>query len=151
MEDNFLNFVTNKTVLTSLAAWLIAQVLKVLVELFQHKKLDLKRLVDSGGMPSSHSAIVMALFMAVGFEKGFETPECAIAFILACVVMYDASGVRRAAGEQAKVLNEMIEMLHQKKNVTGAKLKELLGHTPIQVISGAILGVVVAIFSHYLL
>ena len=63
MEDNFLNFVTNKTVLTSLAAWLIAQVLKVLVELFQHKKLDLKRLVDSGGMPSSHSAIVMALFM----------------------------------------------------------------------------------------
>ena len=100
-------------------------------------------MTESGGMPSSHSAFVTAMAMSVGFSEGFGTPSFAMAFVLAFIVMYDASGVRRAAGEHAKIINDLQEQL-----LEGAPtyLKELLGHTRIEVIVGSILGFIISLF-----
>ena len=100
-------------------------------------------------MPSSHSSTVMTLFLLTRLYSGWTSVETAIALILAVIVMYDASGVRRAAGEQAKVLNEIMELVEHKRMVTGEKLRELLGHTPLQVFAGAVLGIAVALISYY--
>ncbi|NLX71290.1 MAG: divergent PAP2 family protein [Clostridiales bacterium] len=134
----------NSILWTSLLAWLIAQALKVLWTVMVHKKLDLRRFVGAGGMPSSHTALVVSLATSVGGEYGFDSPIFAIAIIFALIVMYDAAGVRRAAGKQAAVLNDILERIHSGKDVPHEKLKELIGHTPIEVIAGAILGFIVS-------
>jgi uncharacterized protein len=135
----------NHILLVALAACLIAQGAKVLVELVQHRKLNFKVLVETGGMPSSHSALVTALAVGVGLSRGWAGPEFAIAMIFAIIVMYDAAGVRQAAGKQAQILNQMIDELFQgDHHLTEIRLKELLGHTPFQVIAGAILGGLIA-------
>ena len=123
--------------------WLIAQVIKVVNDLIVHKKLNMRRLWGSGGMPSSHAATVMSLTTVVGIVNGWDSAIFAVSFIFAIVVMYDAAGVRRAAGKQAKVLNQMIEDkgMHMKERLT-----ELLGHTPFEVFMGALLGIVNAWF-----
>ena len=109
------------------------------------KKIDLRRFIGSGGMPSSHSAFVIALTTAVGYETGLRSAEFAICVVVAFVVMYDASGVRRAAGKQAKILNKIIENFgNENLEVTGERLKELIGHTPFEVFAGAILGILSA-------
>lgn len=128
-------------------SWLIAQVLKVIINYTAHKKLDLQLLLSSGGMPSSHSSLVCACATAVGRLNGFSSTSFAIAVVLALVVMYDACNVRRAAGEQAKVLNYIVEHWdHISPAMVGEELKELLGHTPIQVFMGALLGISVGWF-----
>lgn len=133
----------NKVLIASLLGWFVAQVLKVIYILITEKRLDIKRMTESGGMPSSHSAFVTAMAMSVGFSEGFGTPSFAMAFVLAFIVMYDASGVRRAAGEHAKIINDLQEQL-----LEGAPtyLKELLGHTRIEVIVGSILGFIISLF-----
>lgn len=123
-------------------SWAIAQGTKIILTLLTEKRFDVTRLVGTGGMPSSHSALVVALAFSVGKHNGFETPYFAIALILALVVMYDAAGIRRAAGKQAEILNLLIEK-HQLPDME--KLKELLGHTPLEVFAGAILGAVVGL------
>ena len=129
-------------------AWFIAQLLKVILTIFSMKKLDLTRFVGSGGMPSSHSALVVSLATSIGYQEGFSSPIFAMSVAVALVVMYDAAGVRRAASKQAKVLNEIIAELQAHREVTEEKLKELLGHTPVEVIVGAILGILISsIFS----
>lgn len=134
----------------SILSWLTAQVIKVLITLFITKKFDLERLVGSGGMPSSHSALVCGLATAVFIRHGFMSFEFAVATVLALIVMYDAMGVRRAAGEQAKTLNKLVNwyVFHQQSEEedppvleTDKMLKELIGHTPLEVISGALLGI----------
>lgn len=130
----------NSVLLCAILAWVVAQCLKVLWILFREHKLDLKRILGAGGMPSSHSAFVSAMATAVGLTEGFQTAVFAIAFVLAFIVMYDASGVRKAAGEQAKVLNTMQEQLSEDAPVY---LKELLGHTRIEVIVGCLLGIAI--------
>ncbi len=134
----------------SILSWLTAQVIKVLIALFITKKFDLERLIGSGGMPSSHSALVCGLATAVFIRHGFDSFEFAVAVVLALIVMYDAMGVRRAAGEQAKTLNKLVNwyVFHQQSEEedppvleTDKMLKELIGHTPLEVISGAILGI----------
>ena len=131
---------------TALGGWLAAQVIKVILVFITSRKLDFKRLTGSGGMPSSHSSITTALTMSVGFVRGFDSAEFAVAMILTFVVMYDASGVRRSAGQQAAILNQIVDDWGRGKFVnTDKKLKELLGHTPLEVIAGAILGVIIAI------
>jgi len=135
---------SNNVLWVSIVSWCIAQLLKVIFTVLKYKKLDFSRLVGSGGMPSSHSSFVMALAVGVGKVSGFDTPIFAFAIVFAFVVMYDASGVRRAAGKQAEILNKIIEeMKHQQFNLDG-KLKELLGHTPKEVFAGAILGIIIA-------
>ncbi len=127
----------------ALASWFIAQLLKFFFSIRKYHKVDLTRLVGSGGMPSSHSAFVMGLSTAIGLKIGFDSLEYAMAIGFAFVVMYDASGVRRSVGIQAKILNEMLmdmkEMKHIEKN-----LKELVGHTPFEVFIGAFLGIILA-------
>lgn len=126
------------------AAWFLAQALKVIITLFRDKKFDLKRFVESGGMPSSHTALVIGLSTSIAKYEGLHSTYFAIAIIFSLVVMYDAAGVRRAAGRQAAILNKIIQDIYQHK-YTGKSLKELLGHTPKEVLAGAILGVAIGL------
>lgn len=139
----------NEILWTTIIAWFLAQIIKVIYVSAKTKKLDFSRMVGSGGMPSSHSSFCVSLAVAVGFNNGFSSASFAICVCFALVVMYDAAGVRRSAGEQAKILNKIVEEWGRGDFThTETKLKELLGHTPIEVIAGAILGLAVAIIRH---
>ncbi len=136
----------NDILWTALLGWLTAQVIKVILVFITNKRLDFKRLTGSGGMPSSHSSITMSLTMSIGFVYGFDSGLFAVAMIMSFVVMYDASGVRRSAGQQAAILNKLVEDWENGKfKNTDKKLKELLGHTPLEVLAGALLGIIIAI------
>lgn len=137
----------NSVFITALLGWFIAQTLKVVLS--WDKKLDFKRIIGSGGMPSSHAAFVMALAIAVGLTDGFNSTVFALSAVVAFVVMYDAAGIRRSAGQQAAILNKIVDsVLHADFRGTEKRLKELLGHTPIEVFGGAILGTIIAIIRH---
>jgi acid phosphatase family membrane protein YuiD len=122
-------------------AWTIAQTAKVIIYSVREHRLNLRVLAVTGGMPSSHSAIVMGMTTAVGKYAGINSAAFAIALIFSFVVMYDAAGLRRAAGRQAAILNRLVEDLVNMRGVQEAKLRELLGHTPVEVLVGAVLGV----------
>ena len=129
--------------LAPLLAWAIAQVTKVILTSMRQRRLNLRVLAETGGMPSSHSAIVMGLTSAVGRINGVTSGVFAVALILSLVVMYDAAGVRRAAGRQAAVLNRLVEDLVHMRGIQEDRLRELLGHTPVEVFAGAALGIAV--------
>jgi uncharacterized protein len=131
--------------LPAFLAWAIAQVLKVCVISVRKRHLDLRVLAETGGMPSSHSAIVAALTTAVGRLNGVTSDTFAIALIFSIVVMYDAQGVRRAAGRQAAVLNRLIDDVMAQRGIQETRLRELLGHTPVEVLVGAALGIAVGL------
>ena len=139
--------VHNRIFVSAVLGWFIAQVLKTIIHLFLTKQFVAERMIGSGGMPSSHSATVCALATATGMEYGGGSFEFAIAVILAIIVMHDAMGVRRETGIQAKVINEMLEVFTNmgKKMSPEEKLKEFVGHTPLQVLAGAILGILIAV------
>lgn len=111
----------------------------------RHRRVDLRRLATSGGMPSSHTALVLSLTTVIGSKRGLNSPEFAISAIFSVVVMYDATGVRRAAGRQAQVLNRIIDDLFHREGLREERLRELIGHTPVEVIAGALLGILVAL------
>jgi uncharacterized protein len=143
--NNISQILDNRILLVAVAACLIAQVLKLLIDTIQNGKVSAKVLTTTGGMPSAHSALVTALAAGVGENLGWKSAEFAIATIFAIVVMYDAAGVRQAAGKQARILNQMIdELFSDDHKFNEEKLKELLGHTPVQVIAGSILGVAIS-------
>ncbi|HEY6116243.1 MAG TPA: divergent PAP2 family protein [Candidatus Dormibacteraeota bacterium] len=131
--------------LAPLVAWSIAQAAKLLLTSYRQKRLNLRVLAATGGMPSSHSAIVMGLTTAIGKYAGITSAPFAIALIFTFVVMYDAAGLRRAAGRQAEVLNRLVEDLVNMRGVQEQRLRELLGHTPLEVIVGALIGLVVGL------
>ncbi len=134
----------NRVLLVALVACFVAQGLKLIVEVIKHRKIDMRVLVTTGGMPSAHSALVTALAAGVGQTLGWASPDFAVAVIFAIIVMYDAAGVRQAAGKQARILNQMIdELFHEKPEFSQDRLKELLGHTPVQVIAGSALGITI--------
>jgi len=136
----------NKILISALLGWFIAQAIKVILGLIKDKRFDWHRLTGSGGMPSSHSAFVVALTTQTAKIEGLDSSFFAIAAALSIIVMYDAAGVRRAAGEQAKILNYMMDHWHEYTPVMRQKeLKELLGHTPTEVIAGAVLGLIIGI------
>jgi uncharacterized protein len=138
----------NHILVISIFACLFAQFLKVISELIIHQKFNFRTLVGSGGMPSSHSSLVTALAVGVGQASGWESPNFAIALIFAVIVMYDAAGVRQAAGKQARILNQIVdELFREDSKFNEQRLKELIGHTPVQVIAGAALGGAIAWFS----
>ena len=151
-EYNLPNYhMGNLILVLSAIAWASAQVLKVVVVLITRRRLDWRYIWASGGMPSSHSAFVCACAAATGNLYGWSSALFAIAAVLAIVVMYDASHVRKAAGEQAKILNYMMEhWTEMKPELFGKELKELLGHTPIQVFAGAVLGVAIGFCGSWL-
>lgn len=142
----FKEAVNNVWLISALISWAAAQILKVIIVLICDRQLDFRRLIGSGGMPSSHSSFVCSLAVMTGLTEGFGSPLFALCFVMAFVVMYDATGVRRSAGQQAALLNKIVKNLKNSdlKN-TEKELKELLGHTPIQVIAGALLGAVIAV------
>lgn len=144
MQD-FGDILDNSVLLVAVVACLIAQASKLVIELIKNRKVNVRVLVTTGGMPSAHSALVTSLATGVGQTSGWASPEFAIATIFAVIVMYDAAGVRQAAGKQARILNQMIDELfreHHKFNED--RLKELLGHTPFQVVVGSVLGVTIS-------
>jgi acid phosphatase family membrane protein YuiD len=132
-------------ILPALVAWAIAQVTKVALTSISQRRLNLRVLAEMGGMPSSHAALVMGLTAAVGRVDGLGSAPFAIALIFSVVVMYDAQGVRRAAGRQAAVLNRLVEDLVHMRGIQEDRLRELLGHTPFEVLVGAALGVAVGL------
>ena len=138
----------NVVLVSALTAWAIAQVLKTMTAFWKHREFRAERMVGAGGMPSSHTSLVVCLASAVWFREGLESPVFAVAAVLAGIVMYDAAGVRRAAGKQAKVLNKLVHEMRVEHTVKEARLKELLGHTPLEVLAGAILGLAVAYAFH---
>ncbi len=137
------DFFTNYILVCAFTGWFSAQAIKCITYVIRHHQFSFSVIMASGGMPSSHSSTVCALVAATGRMAGMQSIEFALAFVLAFIVMYDAAGVRRAAGEQAKVLNRIVrdiqkgETRYMEKN-----LKELIGHTPLQVFMGALLGIV---------
>ena len=137
----------NRIFISAALGWFVAQVLKTLIHMFITKQFVMERMVESGGMPSSHSATVCGLATAVGIRYGGGSYEFAMAAILAIVVMHDAMGVRMETGRQGKVLNEMMEVFtNMGKQISAeARLKEFVGHTPLQVLMGAILGIIIAV------
>ncbi len=137
----------NRVLLVSLVACFLAQGIKFFVDVVQQRKVNFRVLFGSGGMPSSHSALVTALAVGVGQTLGWDSPEFAIALIFAIIVMYDAAGVRQAAGKQARILNQMMDEFFQTHGFSEERLIELLGHTPFQVIVGALLGAVISWFA----
>ena len=137
----------NRIFVSAALGWMVAQVLKTIIHMILTKQFVAERMVGSGGMPSSHSATVCALATATGMECGAGSPEFAITIMLAIIVMYDAMGVRRETGKQGRVLNEMLEIFtNTGKEISPEKrLKEFVGHTPLQVLMGAILGIAIAV------
>ncbi len=146
-----MNFWAESVLVTSVIAWFTAQVIKVITSLIQDKRFDFRRLVGSGGMPSSHASFVTSLATSVGIIEGFSSTDFAICTVFALVVMYDAAGVRRAAGQQARILNKLLEDFEKSDFSQSDKhLKELLGHTPKEVFVGALLGIAIALLRHML-
>ncbi|MBI3764721.1 MAG: divergent PAP2 family protein [Chloroflexi bacterium] len=134
----------NQILLAAVGAWFLAQVLKVPIELARTGQANWSLLVGTGGMPSSHSALVCGLATATGIKEGFTSAPFAVALILATIVSYDAAGIRRAAGKQANVLNQLIDELASGHPLRDEELKEILGHSPVEVLGGAIFGIVVS-------
>jgi uncharacterized protein len=134
----------NRTLWIAVLAWIIAQLWKFLARLLLERELDPAMLWAPGGMPSAHSALVAALAISVGMNVGFSSPSFAIAAVVAMVVMYDAAGIRQAAGKHARVINRIMDELLTGYPVTEERLRELLGHTPLQVVVGGLLGAVSA-------
>lgn len=137
---------SNKILWVAVLSWFIAQFLKIVVTLLQEHRLDFTKFWASGGMPSSHSAFVMALTGSIGQLYGLDSPYFAISMVFSFIVMYDAANVRLEAGKQAAVINQIIAVLENPDLNPEDRLKEILGHTPIQVLAGGILGVLVSIF-----
>jgi len=135
----------NRLLTNSMLAWALAQVIKTILYGVMHRKLDFHRLFGDGGMPSGHSATVTALAVTAGLEYGFSSAAFAISAILAIIVMHDAMGVRLEAGKHARAINELLELFSSEVE-PDIKLKEFLGHTPMQVCFGALLGLLLAVF-----
>ncbi len=146
MQNIWQQITGNNILVAAFWGWVSAQVIKTILYVIVNKEFVLERLVGDGGMPSSHSATVMSLVTVTAYDCGFGSPEFAIAFIFAIIVMHDAMGVRRETGKQAVAINNMMEYLDELgKQPPEVQLKEFVGHTPFQVMMGAILGVVVGL------
>lgn len=137
--------INNKFLYVPLIVWFCIQSFKVIYELATTKKFNFKRIIGAGGMPSSHTAVVTSLSAMIGKSQGFDTAIFAISVIFALIVMYDAAGVRRAAGKQAHLLNKIVETPGLSGVQVQEKLVEVLGHTPLQVLVGAIIGIAVGL------
>lgn len=156
MSFDFSVLISNPLINVGVVSWATAQILKTLIHLFKHREFKKERLAGAGGMPSSHSSLVCSVLLMSYFQYGFASPTFAMSFILAMIVMYDATGVRWAAGLHAKAINDIVDYLgdeseHKEKilNDMIPKLNESLGHRVIEVICGALLGFLVALLAYF--
>ena len=143
--ENFYTITENRVLLAAIVAWFVSQGIKFFTCLIKTKKIKMDRIMGSGGMPSSHTASVMAATFSVGEIMGYNHPIFGGLMVMSFIVMYDASGVRMAAGKQAKAINNIIEALGKYRLKIDGQLKELLGHTYMEVLVGAALGVIIAL------
>lgn len=143
MQGSF--FEEYKYIIVPFLVWFGIQLFKFIYDLIKNKKFNFKRLMQAGGMPSSHSGVVISLTTMIGKDVGINSPLFAVALIFSFIVMYDAAGVRRAAGKQAKLLNKIVETPGLTGLQVSERLVEVLGHTPVQVIVGAAIGVIVGL------
>lgn len=143
--ETFQAILSNRILVVALISWFLAQLIKVILTLINDHKFDFQKFISSGGMPSSHSSFTVALAVGVGQMHGYDSSLFAVAAVFSFVVMYDAANVRLEAGKQAALLNRIIDVMQDPNVTLDARLKELLGHTPLQVAAGALLGIVTAI------
>jgi len=134
----------NKIIIIAFITWVVNQSLKLMVFYITEKKWDIRRFVGAGGMPSTHSALSVCVAVTIGLKEGWDSPLFALAIVIAFIIMADAAGVRRETGEQAKVLNKIILEFFEERKIRDKNLKELVGHTPFEVIVGAFIGIVTA-------
>jgi uncharacterized protein len=139
------SLLANRVLIGCVVAWLIAQISKPIIFLVRHRRVNLRYLATAGGMPSSHSAVVCALATGIGIESGLDSTLFAVGVIFAAVVMYDAAGVRRAVSVQARILNRMLTEMIEAQRFNEDRMRELIGHTPLEVFVGALLGTLTAI------
>jgi len=145
-EAHFLSeIIQNRLIWASFMSWGIAQLIKIFSGIIKERRFDFKWLLSTGGMPSAHSAGVSALAASVGLYRGFDTTDFAVSAIFALIIMFDAQGLRQMTGRQAKALNRIMEDIYVKHAVKPERLMELIGHTPIEVFMGALLGIAVAV------
>ncbi|MBM3247898.1 MAG: divergent PAP2 family protein [Candidatus Omnitrophica bacterium] len=145
MEHFILPLLKNKILWITLSAWFIAQTIKVFLGVVREKKFNFRWFIGTGGMPSSHAAGVSAFATTCGFNVGFDTAIFAGAVVFAIVTMFDAQGVRRSTGQQAEILNKIMDDIYWRGKIDESRLKELIGHTPIEVIVGSVLGILIAL------
>ncbi len=144
MIDILIQIGRNKVFIITLYAWIIAQAIKVIIGVIRQKRFDFRWLIGTGGMPSSHAAGAACLATILGLERGFNSDYFALAASFAIVVMFDAQGVRRATGKQAHILNKIMDDIYWQGKTSEGRLRELIGHTPIEVFAGALLGIAIA-------
>lgn len=138
----------NKILMTTLSSWFIAQSVKLLLAAVRYRKFDFRWFIGTGGMPSSHVAGATCLATLSGIEYGFDSIYFALSTSFALVVMFDAQGVRRATGRQARILNKITEDIYWRGKFDEGKLRELIGHTPVEVIAGSLLGIIIALIAN---
>ncbi|MBI5145174.1 MAG: divergent PAP2 family protein [Candidatus Omnitrophica bacterium] len=148
MQDVFKQLFQNKILWTTLSSWFIAQTIKVSLGVIRQKRFDFRWFVGTGGMPSSHAAGASCLATAIGIQYGVNSAYFALAVFFALVVMFDAQGVRRATGRQARILNKISEDIYWQGRIQEGRLRELVGHTPVEVIVGALIGIVIAFIAY---
>jgi acid phosphatase family membrane protein YuiD len=148
MKEIFSQILQNKVFIVTLSAWIIAQAIKLIIAVIRQKRFDFRWLVGTGGMPSSHTAGATCLATILGLEYGFDSVYFALAASFAIVVMFDAQGVRRSTGRQARILNKIMEDIYWQGRISEGRLRELVGHTPVEVLVGALLGIVIAFLLH---
>ena len=134
----------NKIVIIAFITWVINQILKLIIFYITEKKWDMRRFIGAGGMPSTHSALSVCVAITIGLKEGWDSPLFAFAIVIAFIIMADAAGVRRETGEQAVVLNKIILEFFNEIKLKDKRLKELVGHTPFEVIVGAFIGIIMA-------
>jgi acid phosphatase family membrane protein YuiD len=145
LGDFFREISHNQVLWVTMSAWMLAQFLKVLFYFYKEKRINFRRFVGAGGMPSAHAALVSSLATAMGIKYGWDSTSTALALIFAFIVMYDAAGVRLAASRQAVILNKIVDELFEEGEFHQERLIELLGHTRVEVIAGAALGILMAV------
>ena len=147
MREMFSEIIKNKILMNTLSAWVLAQIIKVSIGVMRQKRFDFRWFVGTGGMPSSHASGASCLATSIGLEYGFNSVYFALATAFAIVVMFDAQGVRRATGRQARILNKIMDDIYWQGRIQENQLRELIGHTPFEVIGGFLLGVIIALLA----
>ena len=144
MNNSIFSIFQNKVFIATILGWVTAQSIKIAINCIKEKRFNFRWVIGTGGMPSAHSAGVMSLATAVGIQQGFDSVVFIITLVFAVVIAFDAQGVRRATGQQAEILNKILDDIYWRRKIQEDRLKELIGHTPFEVFVGSLLGIVIA-------
>jgi len=144
MNNSIFSIFQNKVFIATILGWVTAQSIKIAINCIKERRFNFRWVIGTGGMPSAHSAGVMSLATAVGIQQGFDSVVFIITLVFAVVIAFDAQGVRRATGQQAEILNKILDDIYWRRKIQEDRLKELIGHTPFEVFVGSLLGIVIA-------